>query len=72
MGKKGLDSTFLHFGIRKEDIQLIETLCEKHELEFDWVKDFLIKQFHEKKIRNQEIDDKTVSQIIDKALQKIK
>jgi hypothetical protein len=72
MGKKGLDSTFLHFGIRKEDIQLIETLCEKHELDFDWVKDFLIKEFHEKKIRNQEIDDKTVSQIIDKALQKIK
>lgn len=72
MGKKGLDSTFLHFGIRKEDIQLIETICEKHQLDFDWVKDSLIKQFHEKKIRNQEIDDKTVSQIIDKALQKIK
>ena len=72
MTKKGLDSTFLHFGIRKEDIQLIETLCEKHELDFDWVKDSLIKQYHEKKIRNQEIDDKTVSQIIDKALQKIK
>ncbi|MBE7691425.1 DNA modification system-associated small protein [Tenacibaculum finnmarkense] len=72
MGKKGLDSTFLHFGIRKEDIQLIEIICEKHELDFDWVKDFLIKQFHEKKIRNQEIDNKSVSQIIDKALQKIK
>tara|TARA_B100000787_G_C16167855_1_gene284834 strand:+ start:547 stop:762 length:216 start_codon:yes stop_codon:yes gene_type:complete len=71
MEKKGLDSTFLHFGIRKEDIQLIETICEKHQLDFDWVKDTLIKQFHEKKIRNQEIDDKTVSQIIDKALQKI-
>ena len=71
MEKKGLDSTFLHFGIRKEDIQLIETICEKHQLDFDWVKDTLIKQFHEKKNRNQEIDDKTVSQIIDKALQKI-
>jgi hypothetical protein len=72
MSNKGLDSTFLHFGIRKEDIQLIESLCEKHELDFDWVKDFLIKEFHEKKIRNQDIDDKTVIQIIDKALQKIK
>lgn len=72
MSNKGLDSTFLHFGIRKEDIQLIESLCEKHQLDFDWVKDFLIKEFHEKKIRNQEIDDKTVVQIIDKALQKIK
>lgn len=72
MGNKGLDSTFLHFGIRKEDIQLIESLCDKHQLDFDWVKDFLIKEFHEKKIRNQDIDDKTVIQIIDKALQKIK
>ncbi|MFD0835947.1 DNA modification system-associated small protein [Mariniflexile aquimaris] len=72
MSNKGLDSTFLHFGIRKEDIQLIESLCEKHQLDFDWVKDFLIKEFHEKKIRNQDIDDKTVIQIIDKALQKIK
>ena len=72
MSNKGLDSTFLHFGIRKEDIQLIESICEKHELDFDWVKDFLIKEFHEKKIRNQDIDDKTVIQIIDKALQKIK
>lgn len=72
MSNKGLDSTFLHFGIRKEDIQLIESLCEKHQLDFDWVKDYLIKEFHEKKIRNQDIDDKTVIQIIDKALQKIK
>ncbi len=72
MGKKGLDSTFLHFGIRKDDIAIIENLCEKHQLDFDWVKDFLMKEFHEKKISNQDIDDKTVIKIIDKALQKIK
>jgi len=72
MGKKGLDSTFLHFGIRKDDIAIIESLCEKHQLDFDWVKDFLMKEFHEKKISNQDIDDKTVIKIIDKALQKIK
>ena len=26
---KGLDLKFLHYGIRKEDLELIRTLCEK-------------------------------------------
>ena len=72
MAKKGLDTTFLHYGIRKEDINLIETLCTNHNLDFDWVKEDLPKEFHERKIRNQEIDEKAIEKIIDKALQKIK
>ena len=34
---KGLDGKFLHYGIRKEDLDLIRTLCEKHEIDFDWM-----------------------------------
>jgi hypothetical protein len=72
MAKKGLDTTFLHYGIRKEDISLIETLCTEHKLEFDWVRDEILKEFHEKKIRTQEVDEKTVEKVIEKAIQKIK
>lgn len=72
MAKKGLDTTFLHYGIRKEDIALIETLCAQHDLDFDWVKEDLLREFHERKIRHQEIDEKAIEKIIDKALQKIK
>lgn len=72
MAKKGLDTTFIHYGIRREDMQIIEQLCVKHELDFDWVQDNLLKEFHEKKIRNQEIDEKSIEKVIDKALQKIK
>ena len=72
MAKKGLDTTFLHYGIRKEDINVSETLCTNHNLDFDWVKEDLLKEFHERKIRNQEIDEKAIEKIIDKALQKIK
>ena len=32
---KGLDGKFLHYGIRKEDLDLIRTLCEKHEIEMN-------------------------------------
>lgn len=72
MGKKGLDTTFLHYGIRKEDISLIETLCIQHQLDFDWIKEDLLKEFHERKIRNQSLDEKSVEKVIEKALQKIK
>jgi hypothetical protein len=72
MAKKGLDTTFLHYGIRKDDMSLIETLCINHQLEPDWVKDDLLKEFHEKKISNQDLDEKTIERVIDKALQKIK
>ncbi len=72
MAKKGLDTTFLHYGIRKEDISLIETLCTEHKLEFDWVKEDLLKEFHERKIRNQEIDERSIEKVIEKALLKIK
>ena len=72
MAKKGLDITFVHYGIRKEDMDLIEVLCTEHKLDFDWVKDDLLKEFHEKKIRNQDMDDKGIEKIIEKALLKIK
>ena len=72
MAKKGLDTTFLHYGIRKEDMSIIEALSIEHQLEFDWVKEDLLKEFHERKIRNEEIDEKSIEKVIEKALQKIK
>lgn len=71
MAKKGLDTTFVHYGIRTEDIKIIEAICLTHQLDFDWVKENLLKEFHERKIRNQELDEKAVEKIIDKALQRI-
>ena len=72
MAKKGIDTLFVHYGIRKEDINLIEALCTEHKLDFDWVKEDLLKEFHEKKIRSQEIDEMGIEKIIEKALLKIK
>ena len=72
MAKKGLDTTFVHYGIRKEDMDLISVLCTEHQLEFEWVKEELLKEFHEKKIRNQDVDDKSIEKIKEKALSKIK
>ena len=72
MAKKGLDTTFVHYGIRKEDMDLIEVLSTEHKLDFDWIKEDLLREFHEKKIRNQELDEKAIEKLIDKALIKIR
>lgn len=71
MAKKGLDTTFVHYGIRKEDMGLLEALCISHKLDFDWVRDDILKEFHERKIRNEEVDEKVMERIIEKAIQKI-
>ena len=50
--KKGLDISFVHYGIRKEDLELIETLCTDHQLDADWVRDDILKIYHEKRIQD--------------------
>lgn len=72
MAKKGLDITFVHYGIRKEDMSIIEALCAEYKLDYNWVKEDLLKEFHEKKIRTQELDEKAIEKVIEKALLKIK
>jgi len=37
MINKGLDTTFIHFGIRKDDMEIIKNLCEEQGLGFEWL-----------------------------------
>lgn len=71
MAKKGLDVTFVHYGIRKEDMQLIDALCLEHQLDANFIKDDILREYHDRRIRNQEMDEKAIAKLIDKALQKI-
>lgn len=68
----GLDRNFLEYGIRKPDLDIISNLCEKHGLDEDWIKDEVLKHFHEEKVSKLEMDDSAVEKIITKALQKIR
>jgi hypothetical protein len=72
MSKKGLDTLFVHYGIRKEDMQVIETLCAQHDIDFDWLKEDVLKIYHEKKIKNEELEEKHLMKLLEKSLQKIK
>lgn len=43
---KGLDGKFLNYGIRQDDLMLINTLCEKHGIDFEWLKEEILRKYH--------------------------
>ena len=68
---KGLDRNFLEYGIRKPDLDIISKLCQKYELDEDWVKEEILKHYHEEKVSKLEMDDTTEERVINKALQRL-
>lgn len=68
---KGLDTAFIHYGIRKEDMDIIKNLTEEQGLDFEWLQENILKEFHNLKINNEDIDNKKIEKIIEKALNKI-
>ena len=35
---KGIDPKFVHYGIRKDDLAMIEAICEAEGVDFDWLR----------------------------------
>lgn len=70
--QKGIDQKFVHYGIRKEDLALIEAICEKHEIDFDWLSEEILRTYHGRKVDVIEMTDLETESIIKAAIQKIK
>ena len=72
--KKGLDRTFLNYGIREDDMMLIESACQSEGIDADWLKDCIIKPFQDERNNQNEanLDEKKVARILKKALKEIK
>lgn len=69
---KGLDSKFLHYGIRKDDLSMIEAICDAEQIDFEWLSEDILKAYHAKKVDAIEIDDAATEEIIRAAIHKIK
>lgn len=68
--KKGLDRCFLHYGIRQEDMEIIEAATRDADIDAEWMKEHILKPYNE--ARNDEaVDDKKLRKILNNALKKI-
>ena len=69
---KGIDQKFVHYGIRRDDLYMIEAICAAEGIDFDWMSEEILKVYHAKRVEAIEIDDATTEDIIRTAIQKIK
>lgn len=68
---KGLDSSFVHYGIRKADLDLLEALAARHQLDFEWIQEEILKKFHEARAADRDLDEKALCKMLEKALGKL-
>lgn len=70
---EGLGNNFVNYGIRSNDLKIIEALCMDKDtnIDFEWLKEDILREYHNKKMRDIEISDNDTENVINKALQKI-
>ncbi|MEZ3549377.1 MULTISPECIES: DNA modification system-associated small protein [Muribaculaceae] len=69
---KGIDQKFVHYGIRKDDLSMIEAICDAEDIDFEWLSEEILKAYHARKVDVIEIDDSSTEDIVRAAIQKIK
>ena len=69
--RKGVDKCFLHYGIREEDMHLIEQFCQTEDIDPEWLKEYILKPYQEESNKEGGIEDKKMKSIINKALRRI-
>lgn len=72
MAKKGLDRCFLHYGIKQEDMNIIEQACVDGDIDAEWMKEYILKPYQDEKNNQNFVEEKKLSKILKQALKKIK
>ena len=55
---KGIDPKFVHYGIRKDDLAMIEAICEAEGIDFEWLSEDILKAYHAKKVASSVMQSK--------------
>lgn len=80
--KKGLDRCFLHYGIRQEDMEIIEAATRDADIDAEWMKEYILKPYNEARndgnverdrmgANGVSVDEKKLRKILNNALKKI-
>lgn len=69
--KKGIDRTFLHYGVRMEDMALIEQSCQDSGIDAEWLKENILKPYNEERNNQNVVEEKKLAKIVKKALKNL-
>ena len=62
--RKGIDSMFLHYGVRNEDMAMIEQSCQDSDINADWLKDNILKPYNEERNNQNVVEEKKLIKIL--------
>lgn len=62
----GLDRIFLHYGVRQEDMDIIEQSCRDNDIDPEWMKEYVLKPCNEE--RDNIENERKLNKILNKAL----
>lgn len=68
---KGIDGVFLHYGVRQEDMMLIEQSCQADGIDADWLKEQVLKPYNQERTSQNIVEEKKVTKILKTALKNI-
>ena len=68
---KGLDSILLHYGVRKEDMALIEQSCRDNDIDENWLKENILKPYNEIRNNQNVVEEKNLMKILKKAIKNV-
>jgi non-homologous end joining protein Ku len=69
--KKGLDRCFLHYGIKQEDMNIIEQTCIDSDIDAEWMKENILKPYQDEKNNQNFVEEKKLTKIMKQALKHI-
>lgn len=47
---QGITNAFVHYGIREQDMETIQQLCEQVGIDFDWFQTYVLEKYHTEKM----------------------
>ncbi|MBP5344732.1 MAG: hypothetical protein J6Y99_00810 [Bacteroidales bacterium] len=68
---KTIDRLFLQYGVRDEDMQIIEQSCMDNEIDAEWMKSFILAPYQELRTNGNTVEEKEVRKLLKNALRNL-
>ena len=68
---KSLDATFLHYGVKKEDMELIEQTCQTNDIDIEWFKEYILKAYNNERNNQNFVEEIKRKRILKTALKNL-
>lgn len=69
--KKSLDRTFLHYGVKQEDMELIEQACQDSDIDAEWFKEYILKAYNDERNNQNIVEERKRTRILKTALKNL-